>query len=92
MFQMFETGSSSKDCRKPNNCRGCGGHHHQSICTKDSKRETKPEETSNPKQDSEKTTTSTNCAKTKENVLLQTATATAVNEDGSKVNKRAYFI
>ena len=59
---------------------------------KDSKRETKPEETNNPKQDTGKTTTSTNCAKTKEKVLLQTATATAVNEDGSKsTNMRILF-
>lgn len=88
-FKCLKPGHQVKDCRKPNGCRKpCGGHHHQSICSNasiGSKRETNAEESNKQKRDNEeKPATRTTCAKTKENVLLQTATATALNEDGSK--------
>ena len=87
-FKCLKPGHQVKDCRKPNGCRSCGGHHHQSICSNasiGSKRETNAEESNKQERDNEeKPATRTTCAKTKENVLLQTATATALNEDGSK--------
>ena len=87
-FKCLKPGHQVKNCRKPNGCRSCGGHHHQSICSNaslGSKRETNDEESNKQERDiEEKPATRTTCAKTKENVLLQTATATALNEDGSK--------
>jgi predicted nucleic acid-binding Zn-ribbon protein len=84
----LKPGHQVKDCRKPNGCPRCGGHHHQSICSNasiGSKRETNAEQGNKQKRDNEeKPATRTTCAKTKENVLLKTATATALNEDGSK--------
>ena len=58
------------------------------------KRETKADETNIREQEHEaiKTTTSTTNVKTKGTVLLQTATATAVNDDGSRsTNVRILF-
>ena len=86
-FKCLRTGHQVKDCKKPNNCRNCGGNHHQSVCLKvftAGKRETKADETNIREQEHEasKTTTSTTNVKTKGTVLLQTATATAVNDDG----------
>ena len=56
------------------------------------KRETKADKTNIREQEHEasKTTTSTTNVKTKGTVLLQTATATAVNDDGSRSIKYVY--
>ena len=46
-FKCLKTGHQVKDCKKPNNCRNCGGNHQQSVCLKvftAGKRETKADQ------------------------------------------------
>lgn len=100
-FVCLRSGHRGNSCNK--NCRRCQGNHHQSICQQilsSKESSSAPNEnslvrdmqnatltsqaTENPQLPSTATTAS---SKAKGTVLLQTATAIATNEDGSKSTK-----
>ena len=77
-----------RECKSTKNCRNCGGNgHHQSICFGPREVQESNERRSDGSKDvtvSGSTVTATSTVKTKGNILLQTATAIATNEDRSK--------
>ena len=89
-FRCLYRGHHIRDCRGPRNCRHCSGQHHQSICTMHEtnslaiNRDAKAEVLETPGETSGVTMNSA-ASTTKRHVLLQTAHATAVNVDGSKL-------
>ena len=81
-----------KDCTSTKNCRHCGGRHHQSICFGTIQDVQPPRPPPNELGQINKeergasggTITTTSSTKAKGSILLQTATAIATNEDGSR--------
>ena len=65
-------------------CRHCGQSHHQSICPSLSSSRNDEKPTTSPPEREVSNTTTTNTVRNKGTVLLQTAKATAFNEDNSK--------
>ena len=81
-----------KDCTSTKNCRHCGGRHHQSICFGTIQDVQPPRPPPNELGQINKeergasggTITAISSTKAKGSILLQTATAIATNEDGSR--------
>ena len=68
----LKPGHQAETCDK--NCRKCGGHHHQTTCFKKNSAEIKPNESS-------KTSSLSASAKSKETVVMMTASAFVYGED-----------
>ena len=77
-FCCLKPGHQAKTCDK--NCRKCGGHHHQTICFRNSSVEGKPNESS-------ETSSLSASAKSKETVLMMTASAYVYGSDMSQRTK-----
>ena len=75
-FCCLKPGHQAKACDKK--CRKCGGHHHQTICFKNSSPESKPKESS-------ETSSLSVSAKSNETVLMMTASAYV---HGTDINQR----
>ena len=77
-FCCLKPGHQAKTCDKK--CRKCGGHHHQTICFKNSSKESSSSE-------SRVADSISASAKSKENVLMMTASAYVYGADMSKRTK-----
>ena len=71
-------------CKNPKTCRHCGERHHQSICKTLSKHRSEETPITKLSEGEFSNTTTTNTVRDKGTVLLQTARATAFNEENSK--------
>ena len=91
-FVCLRPGHQGSSCNK--DCRRCHGNHHQSLCRQSIPLRESPAQNENSHGTQNSTlvshatespqTTTAASSETKRNVLLQTATAIATNEDGSK--------
>ena len=83
-LNCLKPGHVASVCKNPKTCRHCGERHHQSICTTLSKHRSEEKSTTKPSEGEFSNTTTTNTVRDKGTVLLQTARATAINEENSK--------
>lgn len=98
-FICLKTGHGANSCFKIKKCRNCDGKHHQSICLESNNNSPRdknrpPSSTSGEQNDKDTenngvTTATSNLENTnsKRRVLLQTVTAIATNDEGTKSTK-----
>ncbi|XP_067047620.1 uncharacterized protein [Acropora muricata] len=80
-------GHRASECQTTKTCRHCNKRHHQSICDQSApNQETSTTSIANDKSENSQVT-ATAALRKKGTVLLQTATAVATNEDGTKMTK-----
>ena len=84
-FACLIKGHCANECQSHRKCRKCGRKHHQSLCEQHPPAQ--PTENSDSKESLPPTTTST-VAKTKNNILLQTAHSRAYTSDNKLVPVR----
>ena len=83
----LRVGHRASECQTTKTCRHCNKRHHQSICDQSApNQETSTTSIANDKSENSQVT-ATAALRKKGTVLLQTATAVATNEDGTKMTK-----
>ena len=83
----LRVGHRASECQTTKTCRHCNKRHHQSICDQDApNQETSTTSIANDKSENSQVT-ATAALRKRRTVLLQTATAVATNEDGTKMTK-----
>ena len=83
----LRAGYCASECQTTKSCRHCNKRHHQSICDQSSpNQETSTTSIANDKSENSQVT-ATAALRKRGTVLLQTATAVATNEDGTKMTK-----